>query len=159
MNTDDFLIEQLVDVGVGKPVLTTEAMARYRDEASHSNCGVVDVLVAHGIITSEAVARAKAVQFGVEFVDLDNLEIPAEVIAAMNAEQTNALKVIPLEKSAGRLRVAIADPSDLDTIDALGFIVDKNIEVRVSSETAIGKALRRYYPLANLTVLETAREA
>src|SRR3989338_2340665 len=148
METRDSLLEMLVDIGTGKPAITEATLATYQAEAEKLNCNIEDVLVTHGVITPKAVAQARATQFGVEFVDLDTLVIPPEVIAALSSERANHFQVVPIEKFDSIIRVAIADPSDLDAIDGLQHTANLEIEVSVASKAAIETALRKYYPLS-----------
>ncbi len=45
--------------------------------------------------------------------------------------------------------MAIADPSDLNTIDSLTHLLNAEIELRVASEQDIEAALNKYYGGAN----------
>ena len=48
-------------------------------------------------------------------------------------------------KTEGKVAVAIADPSDLNTIDSLHHLLNAEIEYRVASEPDIDAALNKYY--------------
>src|SRR3989338_7290359 len=150
MQTIDGLLKMLVDIGTErqKPVITEAALAAYRTEAEEQNRKIEDVLVAHSVVTSEAVARARAEQFGVDFVDLDTLKIAPGVIATLSEKLAHRFQVVPIEKFDSIIRVAIADPSDLDVIDALQHVTNLQVEVLVASKASIETALRKYYPLS-----------
>ncbi|HZT23938.1 MAG TPA: GspE/PulE family protein, partial [Verrucomicrobiae bacterium] len=51
----------------------------------------------------------------------------------------------PLFKTDGKVAIAIADPSDLNTIDTLTHLLNAEIEFRVASEEDIEAALNKYY--------------
>jgi general secretion pathway protein E/type IV pilus assembly protein PilB len=53
--------------------------------------------------------------------------------------------VVPVFKHDNNLTVALADPSDLDTIDSLTHLLRAEIDLRVASEADIESALSRYY--------------
>ena len=138
---DDYLLDLLVDLGF----TDAERVAKAREEASAAGVGVVDLLVANKVIRPSDVTQAKSAQFGAEVVHLANLKIDDEVIAAVPREIAKKYRVIPVFKSEGKLALAIADPSDLNTIDSLAHLLRAEIEVRVASEPEIEAALTRYY--------------
>lgn len=149
MKIDDSLLNELVEIKPRTPTLTPEELAQYQAEAAQSDCGVVDLLVKKGLLTSNDVARAKAGHFGAEFIDLDKLELAPETTALIPPNLAREYKVIPVEKTEHAIRVAIADPSNLDTLDTLMFALDTQMtQMVVASEDAIQRALEKYYPLA-----------
>ena len=54
-------------------------------------------------------------------------------------------RVVPVFQSEHKVAVAIADPSDLNTIDSLTHLLGKEIELRVASEADIEAALTKFY--------------
>jgi general secretion pathway protein E/type IV pilus assembly protein PilB len=138
---DDYLLDLLCDLGF------TDAgtVAKAREEASAAGVGVVDLLVANKVIRPGDVTQAKAAQFGAEVVHLANLKLEDEVIAIVPRDIAKKYRVIPVFKTEGKVAVAIADPSDLNTIDSLTHLLNAEIELRVASEPDIEAALTKYY--------------
>ena len=79
--------------------------------------GVVDLLLANKLIRPADVTQAKAAQFGAEVVQLGGLKIPDDVISIIPRHIAKKYRVVPVFKTDGKVAVAIADPSDLNTID------------------------------------------
>ena len=138
---DDYLLDLLVDLGS----VNAEQVATARQEAQAAGVGVVDLLVANKVIRPADVTQAKAAQFGAEVVQLGSLRIPDEVISIIPRHIAKKYRVIPIFKTDGKVAVAIADPSDLNTIDSLTHLLNAEIELRVASEQDIETALGRYY--------------
>ena len=138
---DDYLLDLLVDLGF----TTADVVAKAREEANAAGVGVVDLLVANKVIRPGDVTQAKAAQFGAEVVHLGNLKIDDEVIAIVPRDVARKYRVIPVFKNEGKVAVAIADPSDLNTIDSLTHLLNAEIELRVASEPDIEAALGKYY--------------
>ena len=65
-------------------------------------------------------------------------------------------RVIPVFKTEDKVAVAIADPSDLNTIDSLTHLLHSEIELRVASEPDIEAALNKYYGSEKKTVADGA---
>ena len=94
-----------------------------RREAEASGVGVVDLLVANKVIRAEDVTQAKAAHFGAEVVNLSEIKIADDVIATIPRHIARKYRVVPVFKHDNALTVALADPSDLDTIDSLTHLL------------------------------------
>lgn len=138
---DDYLIETLTDMGV----LTSEQLDTVRQEADSTGEGVIDTLIARNLLRPADVAQARAAHAGVEFVKLSDLRIGDDVIKAVPRHIAKRYNVIPILKDENGIKVAIADPSDLDTIDSLQHSVGLQVEMAVASPDDIESALSRYY--------------
>jgi general secretion pathway protein E/type IV pilus assembly protein PilB len=138
---DDYLVDILVDLGFVSP----DQVASLKNEAQGAGVGVVDLMVANKIIRPADVTQAKAAHFGAEVVNLADIKIPDEVIAAVPRHIAKKYRVVPVFKHDGTLTVALADPSDLDTIDSLTHLLRMEISLQVASESDIESALNKYY--------------
>ena len=136
---DDYLLDSLVDLGF------TNAEQVAKAQAESGGVGVVDYLVANKILRPADVTQAKAAQFGAEVVNLGAMRIEDDVISIIPRHIAKKYRVIPLFKSDNKVAVAIADPSDLNTIDSLTHLLGAEIELRVASEPDIEAALNKFY--------------
>ena len=149
---DDYLADVLVDLGV----VTADQVAKTRQEAETSGVGVVDLLLANKLVRPADVTQAKAAQFGAEVIQLGGLRIPDDVISIIPRHIAKKYRVVPVFKSDGKVAVAIADPSDLNTIDTLTHLLNAEIELRVAAESDIEAALNKYYGGTGQTVVDKA---
>lgn len=131
----------LTDLGF----VTPDQVAQARQEAVSAGVGVVDYMVANKMVRPDDVTQAKAAHFGAEVVNLAGLRIEDDVIAAVPRPIAKKYRVIPVFLHDNTLTVAIADPSDLATIDSLNHILKKDISLQVASEPDIEAALSKYY--------------
>ncbi len=138
---DDYLIDLLVDLGF----VSSEQVAQSRKEAEGAGVGVVDLMVANKLIRPADVTQAKAAHFGAEVVNLSGMKIEDNVIAAVPRHVAKKYRVVPIYLHESSLTVAVADPSDLATIDSLTHLLNKEIVLQVASEQDIEAALSRYY--------------
>jgi len=138
---DDYLLDLLVDLGF----TSADVVAKAREEAQAAGVGVVDLLVANKVIRAGDVTQAKAAQFGAEVVHLASLKIEDDIISLVSRDVARKYRVIPVFRSEGKIGLAIADPSDLNTIDSLTHLLNAEIEPRVASEPDIEAALNKYY--------------
>jgi general secretion pathway protein E/type IV pilus assembly protein PilB len=138
---DDYLADILVDLGF----VSAEKVAETRREAEAAGVGLVDLLVANKVVRPADVTQAKASHFGAEVVNLSELQIADDVISAIPRNIARKYRVVPIYKHDSNITVAIADPSDLDTIDSLTHLLQAEIDLRVASESDIEAALSKYY--------------
>ncbi|MDB6130965.1 MAG: type fimbrial assembly protein PilB [Verrucomicrobiales bacterium] len=138
---DDYLLDYLLDMGV----VSNEQLESARASAEASGEGVIDTLVKKKVIRATDVGQAKAAQFGCEFVNLGDVRLSDEVIAAVPRHIAKRYRAVPISKSGNTIAVAVTDPSDLDTIDSLQRSITGDIEFKVAMDEDIDLALNKYY--------------
>src|SRR4051812_25082443 len=84
-----------------------------------------------------------------DWIDLASIVIPPEVIAQIRGEDARRFKVIPVAFGETGLVVAVSDPLDIDTIDSLSFLLQRELELVCSSPDKIREALLKYYGTAD----------
>ena len=89
--------------------------------------------------------KAKAEQFGMDFVDLREIEIPAAVVELVPESVARDNVVMPMSQENGPIKVIMHDPMDFDTIDKLRFVLNREIEVALAPKETIVEAINRYY--------------
>ena len=150
---DDYLGDMLVDLGF----VTAEQLGKTRQEAQASGVGTVDLMLANNLIRPADVTQAKAAHFGAEVVNLSELRIEDDVISAIPRHIAKKYRVVPVYKHGNSLTVALADPSDLDTIDSLTHLLRAEINLQVASEGDIEAALNKYYGADRKSLAEDDR--
>jgi type IV pilus assembly protein PilB len=94
------------------------------------------------------VNAALAIQMGMRRVELDELEIPPEVIEKVDAMTARSYSVIPIEFDVGKLTVAMSDPNNFRAIDELRTLLGYEIVAAVADPAAVVRALDKYYAQA-----------
>ena len=138
---DDYLLDTLTDMGL----VTNEQLQPIRAEVDATGEGVVDALIAKKILRPADVARAKAAHSGAEFVNLNDMRLTDDVIKAIPRHIAKRFNVVPVFKDDSTIKVAVADPTDLDTIDGLQHALSMPVEFLVASTEDIEAAIARYY--------------
>ena len=83
--------------------------------------------------------------FGAEEVDLRKVRFTEELLARVPAHVARRYRVIPVLDSPNVLRLAIADPSDLDALDALNHLLQRELELCVADESQLQDFIQRLY--------------
>ena len=110
--------------------------------------GVVDVLINDGIVSDSDISRTLAAQAQMDWIDISSIVIPPQVINQIRAEEARRFKVIPLAFGETGLVVAVGNPLDIDTIDSLSFLLQRELELVCTSPKKIREALIKYYGTA-----------
>jgi type IV pilus assembly protein PilB len=142
-HNEDYVLKVLQEVGLVTRPQIESARARL-----NGTDNVVDLLVDDGIISESDVSRALAAQAHMDWIDISSIVIPPEVIKQIRAEDARRFKVIPVTFGETGLVVAVSDPLDIDTIDSLSFLLQREIELVCTSPEKIREALIKYYGTA-----------
>ncbi|MDX1632880.1 MAG: ATPase, T2SS/T4P/T4SS family, partial [Thermoanaerobaculia bacterium] len=94
------------------------------------------------------IARAVAQDAELEFVRIDTLGLDADLIESQISRPfARKHRIVPLSLQNGRLRIALANPYDIEVLDSYRRIAGREIESVVASEPEILKALTEFYGL------------
>ena len=109
------------------------------------NVPLEDALAKLGYAEPDQIMRAKAEQHGLDFVDLNEVEIPPSVIELVPESLARENTVMPLAQENGAIKVIMHDPMNFDTIDKLRFVLNREIEIALAPKEAIVEAINKYY--------------
>ncbi|HEU0204678.1 MAG TPA: ATPase, T2SS/T4P/T4SS family [Burkholderiaceae bacterium] len=139
---------RLGDMLVAEGVITPAQLQVALDEQRVSGRKIGQILIEDGVTDETAIARALAQQLRVPFVEL-NFEMVASRIAALLPEaQARRLRALPVDDVRGVVRVAMADPTDLQAFDEVHRIIGRETDLLVVTETALLLALDRLHAKA-----------
>jgi len=140
---DDYVLKVLEEIGLVSRKQIAQARAKLNGAPS-----VVDVLVRDGVVSADDISRSLAAQAQMHWIDLSAVVIPPEIIAQISVADARRFKVIPVTFGESGLVLAISDPLDVDTIDSLNFLLQRDLELVCTSPEKIKQALIKYYGTA-----------
>jgi len=118
-----------------------EALKIQRDKG-----GVIgEILRSMGYASEDAIVTALGIQSGMETVDLDNLEIPPEVIEKVSVSIASIYRIVPVSFENNTLTVAMAEPHNLDVLDDLRFMLSCEVHGVIAAESSVDAAIEKYY--------------
>ncbi len=141
---EDYVLHLLEDAG-----LVTRTQVEKAKSKLNGASNVVEVLVKEGVVSEADVSRSLATQAHMDWIDLSTMAIPQEVIKQIRNEDARRFKVVPVGFGETGLIVAVGDPLDIDTIDGLSFLLQREIELVCTSPQKIREALIKYYGTAD----------
>lgn len=112
---------------------------------SNGELDIISALKKLKFVDEAKIRSVLAVEYGIETVDLPSIKIPPEVIEAMPSNVAKEYRVMPIGFSGNILKVAISDPTDIDAIDSLRFVLKRDIEGVAAPIDQINKLIEHYY--------------
>ena len=137
--------QDFTDLLLKQGVISLDQLNEAESVAKTTKADVGDVLIQMEYATPEEVAQALAKHHKIPFVDLRSAQIPDSVIELVPESVARENNVLPYSDEDGALRILIADPFDLETIEKLRFILNRKIETALAPKGAITAAINKYY--------------
>jgi type IV pilus assembly protein PilB len=113
----------------------------------------IQILLGQKLMTEEEVTQARAAFLNLPYIDLSKVTIPTKVLSLIPEESRNFYTIVPFEKQGEVLKVAVVDASNLQALEALEFLGQKqniDIQIYVASQTAVLAALGQRKNLTNV---------
>ncbi len=99
--------------------------------------------VAEGLFKGDTLAQGLARQFQLEYLDLDTLSLDAELMASLPSGLPIRFNFVPIRREGNALVIAIADPTDVTTLDNLELLLDTPLVLQVAAKAKIGRLIEK----------------
>ncbi|MBF0456462.1 MAG: Flp pilus assembly complex ATPase component TadA [Nitrospirae bacterium] len=104
-----------------------------------------DVIVQMGFSTETEIARALSSQLNLPYVDLSKTNIKHDAVELLNKEFALKHTIIPTNVSSRLVQIAMANPMDIDSIREVKYMLNKDVDIVISTTSDIENAIDRYY--------------
>ena len=128
-------------------MVTPEQVAQARQEAADSEefVDAVDILKKKGIVQEQELLAMLAQQYGMELLDLSHYDIPQEVIDSMSGDIALHYRVVPVMKHDNLLTIAMSDPTDMETLDTLRYLLGGDVDAVIAPQRQIDLQIAKHY--------------
>lgn len=103
------------------------------------------ILIEMGFVKEADLARLLADKLRIPYVNLFDPPIQENIIKLIKPDIAKKYGVVPVRKDAGGLVVAMSDPMDIETFDAVRFATGLAIRAALATESEIKDAIKKYY--------------
>jgi type IV pilus assembly protein PilB len=127
-------------------VAASGLVAADRLAAARGRAGIgslAEALRDEGVVSSEDVARSLARRFELPLIDLNETRVSPDAAEQVPLRTLQRVVAVPVSLHDGRLRVAIADPSDIHGIDELRLGARHPVELAIAGRDEIIVELER----------------
>ncbi len=133
--------EILGEQGYITPQQLEEGLIRQRE----LNLPLGKTLVKLGYLDENKLLDVLAAQLDLQHVVLENFRFEKNMTGLISHDMARAYKVIPLYEREGVVTVAMADPTNLRSLDHIKFKTGKDLEPVIATEAEILAAIDRVY--------------
>ena len=142
-----------LEILVRNKLLDEKKVAEAKKASRTSNISVGEALIKLGYASPELVAKAMAKGQGIEYIKLDGIEVPYEIVTLVPESLAREHGMLAVSDDDGVLKVVMANPDDLEALDKLQFVVNRKIKVAIAPKEAVMIAVNKLYSRGD----ETAR--
>jgi len=132
--------EVVVTLGYADQETVEQAVHTAREQGRQTG----EVLVADGVLRQDQLARAVAERFGLDYVDLSEYDVDMGAVHLIGADAAKRYRAVPIGFAEdGALVLAMADPTNVLTIDDVAMITGRRVRVAVASAEDLTLLLTR----------------
>jgi type IV pilus assembly protein PilB len=142
------------DFLVGLGIISPEQLRKALQEQKRKGERLEQTILRLKYAEEEPVLQCLADYFELPYVDLNTYLIDEEVVRIIPEELVRRHSLIPLFKLGNTLTLAMANPLDIHALDEVRNRVKTDVEIVISSEEKIKKAIDQQYGFTS-TMLET----
>ena len=139
-SNEDFLLELLQENGLVSDQQLSHARGTMKPHET-----LIEGLIKSGVVSEEDVAQTMAVNSGMEFIDLTGRAVDPDLKNVVPEEVARRYKVVPLGFDYNRLQIAISDPNNFETLDALPHVLSAEIDFICSTPASIRATINMIY--------------
>lgn len=153
------MIPRAINLDIGELLtnsgfITDRQLAKAKEKIAQTNESLQRILVQLGYVSEKDITEVIGRQMGVDFVDLDDIELEADLARSIPEHLAQRYKVIPVGQKGNRLTLAMVDPTNVIAIDDIRLITGFDIEPVIATEEAILKAINRQFGVTDLAEVE-----
>jgi type IV pilus assembly protein PilB len=133
--------KKLGEILVEWGIINAQELTKAIDHAKAKNLRMGESLLDLKLCSENNVYKALAAQHNMEYIDLDKGAVSPNAVNLIPDELMKKHLILPLGQENGRLKVAIHDPLDLETLDILRFRLNKEIRTVLAPKNRIKRYL------------------
>jgi type IV pilus assembly protein PilB len=134
------------EILIRKKVIEAKQLVDAQKAAKASNTSVAEQLVKLGHASAEDVTKALAEENRLNYVNVNELQIPSAVISMVPESVARENLVIPIRSDDDEIIVAHHDPNCFELEEKLRFILNvRKVNIALASKEGIQGAINRYY--------------
>ncbi|HSL63568.1 MAG TPA: GspE/PulE family protein [Gaiellaceae bacterium] len=149
--------EPVLEVLAATGLMSADRLVAVRARAAQAG-SVARALAAEGLASPDALARILAAKHGLEAVELAASGVDHEAAKEIQLHVLERIVAIPYALEDGALRVAVADPSNIQQLDELRLATRHAVELRVAPREDILAELKRLARASGATAARLAAE-
>ena len=140
ISNEAYVLELLQTSGV----VSLEDMASCQEEAAMQGHSTLEGISKRGLLTPDQILEIVAKDCGMEFQPMIE-HVDEDVLATIPPAESRRYHALPLKRLPSGLRIAIPDPLDFETLDALRYLLKTDLEPVVVPLAKLDDAIVRFF--------------
>ena len=137
--------KRLGDILIAAGLITQEQLEEALAKQKGSGKRLGQVLQDEGYITELEMIEALQMQLGIEFIDLNKINIPTELAQVVPANIAKQYQVVPVRMIRDELYLAMADPLNFYALEEVRKTVHKKVIPMIAMASSIDRAIQILY--------------
>ena len=147
-------IEQLRGRALGRILIKMGVLSREQvheclkiQNQRHGKVQIGQIFLEQGLVDEGQLQMALAAQRGMEYVSLEGIDIPPDIVEKVPAQMAKTYHIVPIEynKEQNELSVALDSPDNFRATDDLSTLMGFKVTAKITDPDALEKALAKYY--------------
>lgn len=139
------ITKRIGEVLLERGVITAKELEKAVAHQKEQGGLIGQVLIQLGFVTEEEIALALTAQYGFPYLPLDNYEIDAVLTALIPEDTARQYCLVPVDRIGNALTLAMADPSNLQAVEAIELLTKCVVQTFVSTPSDILRAIEKHY--------------
>jgi len=120
---------------------------KQRQQQEHKNIPIGEIFVELGLVQEKQLHIALAAQRGMEFINLDAVEVPKSVLDKLAPQMAKTYRVLPIEfkEDTNELVVAVDRADSFRATDDLSTLLGMKVTAKIVDTKALDTAIAKYY--------------
>ncbi|NDB96353.1 MAG: type II/IV secretion system protein, partial [Verrucomicrobia bacterium] len=140
ISNEAYVLELLQTSGT----VTLEDMTTCQQDAAINGQSTLETITKRGLLTQEQILEVVAKDCGMEF-EASIEHVDEDVLATISPTESRRYHALPLKRLPSGLRIAIPDPLDFETLDALRYLLKTDLEPVVVPLAKIDQAIIKFF--------------
>lgn len=133
--------EMLIEAGLIDQLQLSSALGEQREWGGR----LCSILVKRGFVDENSIVSVLEKQIGEKCISLTDREIPREVLEKVKVTIAKKYCVFPVAFDKSGITLAMPDPTDLNIVDELSFVLNARIRPVLAMESNIRDAIALHY--------------
>ncbi len=140
ISNEAYVLELLQTSGL----VSLEDMTACQEEAAMQGHSTLDGISKRGLLTQDQILEIVAKDCGMEFQAVIE-HVDEDVLSTIPPAESRRYHALPLKRLPSGLRIAIADPLDFETLDALRYLLKTDLDPVVVPLAKLDDAIVRFF--------------
>jgi len=126
-------------------LISDAQLAEIQEEHERTGKPLSQIIVDFGLMTEEQLLQALASHLNMDFIQLENTELPPAVLRAMPSSAARMYGAVPIAATGNSITVAVLDPYNPHLAEELTFVLGKDVHLALAPPKQIENVIARYY--------------